>query len=163
MEEATQLKGPWKVASLWLGGLAAASPGLSFSRVSGARPAGSGSCPRGGAELGLGPGFPETTDSESGLEPGGPRREVGQSASAFSSVHNFLKNLVNSHQLPMAALIFLLILWISGPETSACIRIRELLNTQVPDTTPVSGSAGLGWGPGICMSHLIPGDATTLA
>lgn len=64
MEEATQLIGPWKEASLGLGGLTAASPGLSFSRMSGARPAGSSSCPRGGVEWGLGPGFPETTDSE---------------------------------------------------------------------------------------------------
>lgn len=163
MEEATQLIGPFKVASLGLGGLTAASPGLSFSRMSGARPAGNGSCPRGGAEWGLGPGFPETTDSESGLEPG-RAQERWQSASAFSSVHIFFfLNLVNSHRLPMPALIFLLILWISGSETLACIRIRELLKTQAPDTTPVSGSAGLGWGPGICIYHLIPGDATALA
>lgn len=164
MKEATHLIGPWKVASLWLGGLAAASPGLSFSRVSGARPAGSGSCPRGGAELGLGPGFPETTDSEREWIRAWRTQERG-GAVCFSILIStqFKKNLVNSHRLPMAALIFLLILWISGPETLVCIRIRELLNTQVPDTTPVSGSAGLGWGPGICISHLIPGDATALA
>lgn len=30
----------------------------------------------------------------------------------------------------MPALIFLLILWIRGSETLACIRIRELLKTQ---------------------------------
>jgi len=63
--------------------------------------------------------------------------------SILISTHFFFLNLVNSHRLPMPALIFLLILWISGSETLACIRIRELLKTQVPDTTPVSGSAGL--------------------
>lgn len=41
------------------------SGAVSFSRMIQNRPAGSGSCPREGVELGLGPGFPETTASGS--------------------------------------------------------------------------------------------------
>lgn len=64
-----------------------------------------------------------------------------------SPLHHYtvINHLINSHLLPMPVKVILLTLSISGSQTLVCIRIRELLKTQMAGPQPrVSDSVDLG-------------------